>query len=204
MAPNTRILKLAAPLPERRIAAAVCDADRRVREMLAAAEDEARSIRAGAEAERESLRAAAKEDGRREGRAEAAAALAAASAERDRLLASAEREVVSLVLVIARKVLGRELAERDGAIAELAARALAEVRERREVTLSVNPADAPAIRAGERPLASTLLRARLVLREDPEVARGSAVVDTEAGRLDAGIDAQLDRLLPALLEALGP
>jgi flagellar biosynthesis/type III secretory pathway protein FliH len=204
MAPKTRILKLAAPLPERRIAAVVCDADRRVREMLAAAQDDARRIREEAEAERESLRAAAAEEGRSEGRAEAAGALAAASAERDRLLASAEREVVSLVLAITRKVLGRELAAREGAIADLAARALAEVRERREVTLSVNPADAPAVRGAEPPLASALLRARLVVREDPGVARGSAVVDTEAGRLDAGIDAQLDRLLPALLEALGP
>jgi flagellar biosynthesis/type III secretory pathway protein FliH len=197
-----RILKAAAPLPERRIPAAVHDADRRVREMIAAAEGEARRVRAEAEATRQAIGAEAREEGRREGLAAAAAALALAASERDRLLADAERELASLALAIARKVLGSELAAREAAVADLAARALAEVRERREVVLRVNPGDAPAIGAAEGRLGAILARARLAIREDAAVPRGGVVVDTEAGRLDGGIEAQLEHLGRALAEAV--
>lgn len=191
-------------MPGRLIPAAVHEADRKVHEMIALAEEDARRIRAEADASREAVRAAAVEEGRREGRGAAAAALALAASERDRLLASAEREIAALVLALARKVLGRELAEREAAVADLAARALAEARERREVALRVNPADAPAIRAAEGRLGAILVRATLDVREDPAVPRGGAVVETEAGRIDGGIEAQLEHLGRALLEALSP
>jgi type III secretion protein L len=201
-ATKLRILKAAAPLPERRIPAAVHDADRRVREMIAAARGEARRVGEEAEAAREAVRRAAAEEGRREGLASAAAALALAGAERDRLLAGAGRELVSLALALARKVLGDELAARESAVADLAARALGEARERREVVLRVNPGDAPAIRDVEGRLAAILARAPLAVREDAAVPRGAVVVDTEAGRLDGGIEAQLEHLGRALAEAL--
>jgi flagellar biosynthesis/type III secretory pathway protein FliH len=197
-----RILKAAAQLTGR-IPAAVHDADRRVREMISAAEEEARRVRADAEAARDAIRAQAVDEGRREGLAAAAAALACAGAERDRLLASAEREVVSLALAVARKLLGRELAVPD-AVVDLAAQALAEARERRAVLLRVSTADAPAVRAAEGPLAAILVRARLELREDPALARGAVVVDTEAGSIDGGVEAQLEALARALAEALPP
>jgi type III secretion protein L len=203
-APKLRILKAAAPLPERRIPAAVHDADRRVREMIAAARDEARRVREEAEASRQAVRREAAEEGRREGLASAAAALALAGAERDRLLAGAGRELVSLALALARKVLGDELASREAAVADLAARALGEARERREVVLRVNPGDAPAIREAEGRLGAVLARARLAVREDAAVPRGAVVVDTEAGRLDGGIEAQLEHLGRALAKALAP
>ncbi len=202
MTAKLRILKNAAPLPERRIPAAVHDADRTVREMIASARDEARRIREEAEALRDAARRDAAEEGRREGLASAAAALALAAAERDRLLAGAQRELASLALAVARKVLGRDLADREGAMADLAARALAEARERREVVLRVNPADAPAIHDAEGRLGAILSRARLAVREDAAVPRGGVLVDTEAGRLDGGIEAQLEHLGRALEEAL--
>lgn len=202
MTAKLRILKAAAPLPERRIPAAVHDADRKVREMIAAAQEEARRVRAEAEELREAVRREAVEEGRREGLAAAAAALALAGAERDRMLADAGRDLASLAVAVARKVLGNELAAREAAVADLAARALAEARERREVILRVNPADAPAIRDAEGRLGAILARARLAVREDGAVPRGGVVVDTEAGRLDGGIEAQLEHLGRALAEAL--
>ncbi|HEY6100781.1 MAG TPA: FliH/SctL family protein [Anaeromyxobacter sp.] len=199
---NVRILKGAAPLPERRIPGAVHQATEKVREMVAAAEAEARRILSAAEAARDGIRASAAEEGRREGLARAAAALALVEVERTRRLARVEGELVALALDVARKVLGRELAERRSAFADLVARGLAEVRERREVVLRVNPADAPAVRAADGVLGAALARARLDVREDGAVAPGAAVIDTEAGRLDAGIEAQLAHLGRALEEAL--
>lgn len=202
MTAGSRILKAVAPLPERRVPACVHETDRRVREMLSAAGTEAGRIRAEAEAARDRVRARAEEEGRQEGLARAAAQLAAAGADRDRLLAGAEREVVALALDVARKVLGRELAGDPDLIAELAARALAEARERREVVLRVNPADAAALRAGEERLAALLVRAHLLVREDASLAPGAVLVETEAGRVDGGVEAQLAYLARALEEAL--
>jgi flagellar biosynthesis/type III secretory pathway protein FliH len=198
----SKILKAAAPLPARRIPAAVHDADGTVRGMIAAAEVEARRIRETAAAEREAVRAAAEAEGRREGLARAAAALAAAGAARDQLLARAEREVVALALEVARRVLGRELAEGASTVVELAARALAEVRERREVVLRACPADVASLRGSEDRLAATLVRARLEVRGDPTLRPGEVVLDTEAGCLDGGIEAQLAHFSRALEEAL--
>jgi type III secretion protein L len=201
MPAEPRILKDAAPLRERRIAAVVFDADRQVRGMVARAEDEARRIVAQAEAARARLQAEAAEAGRREGEARAAAALARAAAERDRLLRDAAHEVAELALAVARKVLGREL-DRPGAVVELAGHALAEARGRRQVVLRVHPDDAREVRAAASRLAAAVAGGPLELREDPAVSRGGAIVDTDDGRIDAGIEAQLDVLARALEEAL--
>jgi flagellar biosynthesis/type III secretory pathway protein FliH len=194
-----RILKAAAPAPGRRIGAAVWEADRQVRELVAAAEAEARRIVAAADEARGRVAVEAAAAGHAEGRARAAAMLAAAALARDRLLADAEREVVALALAVARKVLGRELASDPAAVVELAAAAVAEARDRREVVLRVSPGDAAAIRGGEGRLAA-LARAPLRIHEDPSLEPGAAVVDTEAGRIDARVEAQLEALARAVEE----
>jgi flagellar biosynthesis/type III secretory pathway protein FliH len=201
MATGSRILKGAAPVPGRRVEAAVFDADRRVREMVASAREECRRLRAEAEAARGRLVAEATEEGRREGQARAAAALAIAALERDRLLRDAEGEIVALALAVARKILGRELASAPSAVVHLAAAALAEARERRQVMLRVSPKDAAEIRAAAGGLAAALSRAPLEIREDPALGAGDAVVDTEAGRVDARIEAQLAAIARAIEEA---
>ena len=179
----------------------VYDADLRVRDMVSRAEERARAVLAEAEAARERIAAEARAEGLREGEAKAAAALAAAASARDRLLADVEGEVVALALAVARRVLGRELAA-PGAVAALASAALAEARSRREVVLRVSPSDAGALRAAEGALGAVLARAPLALREDPALAPGDVVVETEAGRIDARIEAQLGALARALAEAL--
>jgi type III secretion protein L len=183
----SRILKGAASAGTHRIEGAVFDAAQRAREIVAEAEAEARRILAVAA-------------GHAEGLAEAAATVVRAAAERDRRLAALEGEVVALALDVARKILGRELSD-PAAVVDLAARALAEARERREVTLRVSPADAPALRRAEGRLGALLARAPgLVMREDPALSPGHVVVETEAGRVDAGFDAQLAALERALRE----
>ena len=98
--------------------------------MVAAAEASARRIVAEAEAApRRAFAPRRSRRARREGEARAAAV--ARSAPRRRAtgcLADAEHEIAALAIAVARKVLGRELAARPSAVADLAARALAEVR----------------------------------------------------------------------------
>lgn len=194
----SRVVK-GAPAAGRRIEGALFDAAAEARAMLAVAEAEAAQIRAGALAERDRIRAEAVEAGRQEGLGRAAATLAGAAAERDRRLGGLAGEVAALALEVARKVLRRELALDPGAVEALAAAAIAEARDRREVVLRVSPDDAPALREAEGRLAALLARAPgLSLREDPSLARGDVVVETEAGTLDARVEAQLAALARAL------
>jgi flagellar biosynthesis/type III secretory pathway protein FliH len=202
MQPIPRILKGGAPLPSARIPGAVRDADRRVREMIAAAEARAAAIVSAAEGEGVAARARAEDEGHRAGLARAGAALAAAAAARDRRLAAVEREVAAIALEIARAVLGRELSTRPDAVVDLAARALAEARERREVTLRVHPDDAREVRAAEGRLGAILARAPLAVREDAGLAPGDAVVETDGGCIDARIETQLGELRRAVEEEL--
>jgi flagellar biosynthesis/type III secretory pathway protein FliH len=197
-----RILKGNGPPPARRIDAAVFDADRRGREMVAAAEEQARVVIEGARAERARVLAEAREEGRREGEARAAALLVRAAGERDRLLGEAPREIARLALTVARKVLGRAVAEPEGLLA-IAEAAVAAARGRSEVVVRVSPADGGALRAGQGRLVDALGRSPVEVREDPALARGVVVVVTDGGRIEAGIEAQLEVLALALEEALG-
>ncbi len=197
-----RILRNGAPLPAARIPAAVHDADRAVREMISAAEARAAEIVGGAESCRDRIRTQAAEQGHRDGLARAAAVLVSAAAARDRRLAAVEREVALLAMEIARRVLAAELAAREDAVVDLAARALGEARARREVTLRVHPGDARAVRSAEGRLAAILARAPLAIREDVALAPGGVVVETEAGWIDAGVEAQLAELARAVEEEL--
>ncbi len=110
--------------------------------------------------------------------------------------------MVAIVLEVAAEVLGGELATREDAVVDLAARALAVARERREVVLRVHPDDARAVRAGEGRLGAILARAPLAIREDAGLPRGGVVVETDAGWIDARLETQLADLHRAVEEEL--
>jgi flagellar biosynthesis/type III secretory pathway protein FliH len=174
------------------------------RQVLEAAEEAACRTRERAQAEREQVLAEAERAGREEGMARAAAALAAAGLARDRLLAAAERDLVRLAVTVAGRIVGEEGMAAESARAS-AARALAQVRARRVVTLRVHPEDAETVRRAEPRLRGLLEHpGALDLREDPAVGRGGAVVETEAEGVDARLQAQLELLLRAMEEAVAP
>ncbi len=185
----------------RRLAGEVYEAVQRARDILLAAEAEAGRIREQAEAERDRVRRDAAEAGRQDALARASGLLASAALERDRILAAAETELARLAVAVAEKILQREVA-RDGTVVEIAARALEEARQRRVVLVRVHPEDAAAVRACERRLAAVVCRAPgVAVREDPRISRGGVIVETEAGVIDAQLDAQLAALRSALEEA---
>lgn len=180
------------------------EARERARVLVAEAEEEARRVRAGAETAREELRRAAVEAGRAEGLAAAAAALAAVATAKARRLEDLEHELSEVALEAARTLVGRALALEPPLVAAVAREALAPVRARREVALRVHPADAALIEAELPGLAALLERAPgLVVRPDPGLRRGDVVVETEAGRVDARVEAQLALLEQAIRQSEG-
>jgi flagellar biosynthesis/type III secretory pathway protein FliH len=180
------------PPPTRRIEAVVYDARREAERILEEGREAARGVRASADAEAEELRARAFAEGREEGLASAAEVLAWAAAERDRLLAAAEPEVIRLALEVSARILEREAAHGSAVAEAMARRALAAARERTVVALRVNPEDVGALSAREGELSALVPRASgVALVSDPTIERGGVVVETDAGTIDARLEAQL-------------
>jgi type III secretion protein L len=173
----------------------------RARTILAEAEESAARVRAEAALERDEAARHGARAGREEGLASAASILLAAAEARRRRLEALEGEVAAVALHVARKLVGVVVCEHPEVVADLARRALEPVRARREVLVRVNPRDAPLLRAQEPRLRELLDRAPgITLREDAAIEPGGVVVETEAGRVDARIEAQLAVLERALGE----
>ena len=126
--------------------------------------------------------------------------LRAFNADREDLAARAGREVPTLAVAIADRVIKRAATLDESACVANATAALRLVMRAHDVRLSVHPDDAEAIRRllpelGRRWPAMT----HVELVEDAEVSRGGCVVRTEGGLVDADLRTQLDRIAADLL-----
>jgi len=162
------------------------------------AQSEAEALITSAREEAETLRTQAREEGYAQGREEGARELTEMVAKSSQRLEQIETQLVAqvkdLALGIARKILGRELATRPEAVVELVKEALAEkARQRREISLRINPEDMAVIREHRSALVEVLSRAKEIsIREDPDVARFGVIIETDAGTIDAQLETQLD------------
>lgn len=129
----------------------------------------------------------------------AASFLALRAAEQTR----AERglaETTELAKMLAERLLGEELRLEPARIADLAKRALSEARGARSAKIRACAEDARVLEAR---LADLGVAAGAVeIAEDESLARGSLVIDTDLGVLDARLAPQLDRLTETLREVL--
>jgi flagellar biosynthesis/type III secretory pathway protein FliH len=137
-------------------------------------------------------------EGREEARAKATEVLARAYAERDALLTEAEGEIAAIALRAAEKILGREVSD-HGAAVEIVSQALGAVRRARRIKVRICPEDAPALREREGWLVARVSQgASFELCEDPSIARGGCIVETDTGSVDARLETQLAALRRAL------
>lgn len=166
---------------------------------VADASQQARTILERAHARAEQRMREALEEGRTQARAEVASELLALARARDRLLTELEPQVVKLALLLARRVIGEQIALEPVRVADMVAPLLARVRRAKQVTLRVHPEDQAALEpclAGLRESAELACAVRL--EADPALERGDCVVVSDAGVLDARIETQLRALARAL------
>jgi flagellar biosynthesis/type III secretory pathway protein FliH len=185
--------------PRRVVPAALADAHEQAARLLAGAEEQAERRRAEADRALDAERDRVLADARARGEAEAAALLVAAQAERTERLDEVEQELPRLIREIARRVLGRELAQSPAAVVDVVLEALRPLRHRRQITLRLAPGDLPALEAAEPRLQQLVGAARLELIADTSVEPGGCVVQTEVGRVDARLSTQLERLVAAVM-----
>ncbi len=184
----------------RRVPAAVVDAHAEAERIIANAR--ARADAELAEAERKGARVA--EDAAKDAREREVAKLAAAFiAVRTEEGARAERDLAqtaALARMLAERLLGAELTLAPERVVDLAAAALREARGARRAKIRANSADAPLLAARLGDLGMKDGAVEIVA--DDTLERGSLLLDTDLGVLDARIAPQLDRLTEALADVL--
>jgi flagellar assembly protein FliH len=176
---------------------------------VAAARNEAAQIVADAQAEADGIRERARLEGHSEGyalgRAEAsnqaapavqalAEALVQAQAERDRVMDEMEEAACRLALQIADKALTAAITSQPERIVDVVRGALRCLVDRERVTILVSPEDLEIVRES----VDSLMRQlggmdHLDVQEERRVARGGAIVRSQAGEIDARLETKLDR-----------
>lgn len=126
-------------------------------------------------------------------------ALAASKATHDALLRGAEREAVELVIEAARQVIGLAV-ERDPSLV------VATVRRALERAGALNVVRVRVHQDDERLVQASLLEERgaalpFEVISDTLVTVGGCIIDTDAGRIDARLDVQLEQIAITLLQA---
>jgi type III secretion system HrpE/YscL family protein len=159
-------------------------------------DEQAQVVAAAADEARAAGYAQGLEEGRRAARDEVAERLAEIALAGEHERAQLRGEIAVLALQVARKLLG-EFADAERLVA-LAATAAQDLLPAQTLTLAVHPDRAEATRgclaaatASGRPLP------RFEVRADPDCAPGDCRIETEHGRIDASLDAQLQRLAAA-------
>jgi flagellar assembly protein FliH len=104
-------------------------------------------------------------------------------------------------MLVARKVVIREISEDRSILAGIVQNALAGLSAREEITVRINPDDYLLVTSGrDELLQNELLNERLLLKPDPSVPAGFCFVDTVMGTVDASLDGQMDQIYRSLIE----
>ncbi len=171
-------------------------------------------------AESERIREQARADGEAQGRA---AGLAAVRAEmepslqalagaaqalenlREELNAGLASDAVALALQLAEHIVAGAVDVAPERLIDIAGQALRRIADRRDVTLVVNPADLELLKESVSLLQSELGGIEhCAVQADRRVGRGGVLARTEAGEIDATIEAQLARAREIVAAELSP
>ncbi len=197
----TRIGAPVPPAPRGAMAAPDAARARRIAREVLEARAEAERILAEARRQAEAVVASAAAEAAAGAREKEVARLAAGFlALRDEEARRADREVdrvIEVSVLLAERLVAESLRIEPARIAELAASAIHEARGARRVRIDASPEDVAA-------LAEALGAVGQIadVQPDPTLERGSLVVHTDLGRVDARLRPQLTRLAEALREAL--
>ena len=176
------------------------EAAREGADRLARAEQAARALLDRAEQAARSLCAEARQEGQKEGAAELTAAWIKLRTEEN---ARDERDLdrtVELARALAERIVGETIALEPAKIAVMARQTLAAAKQARKIALLAHPDDAAALRAHIGSLG--LEQVALEIHADEARPRGSLLLETDLGIIDADLTIQLDRLARSLRDGL--
>lgn len=173
---------------------------REAEEIVARARAEGDEIRREALEEAERVREAAYREGFEKALAEFTEHLINIKEIRVNALMDAERDLLRLSVRIAEKILGRELDADKGAIGDIVKAALHNARQQEKISVLVNPSDLEAAAEAYERFSKEGRNRNIDFVADPSVDAGGCVIETEVGRIDAGLETQLKVIESALLK----
>jgi len=120
---------------------------------------------------------------------------------REKVMRESEDELVKLIMMVARKVIVREVSMDRSILYNVVKAAIADLSDRGEITIRLNPDDYILVTTSHKEIfRKELLTERMQIKSDPAVHQGFCLVDSEMGTIDAGIEAQLEEIFRRLLE----
>jgi flagellar assembly protein FliH len=133
-----------------------------------------------------------------------AGAVAALEVVREDLIAQLENDAVTLALQLAEQIVAGAIEVAPERVIEIAGVALRRIRDRRHVTLVVNPSDLDHISHSVAALRAELGGIeQLNVQSDRRVGRGGVLARTDEGEVDASIETQLARVKEIVAAELG-
>jgi len=208
--PRGRIVKGPTPAPVeeggafrprtgRLLKAMAADASIQASATKAQAEERANALLIDAESKARAIADQARDEGRKAGTADLVAGWARLRAEQEAKDESDLDRTIELARVLAEHLVGAALALDPTQIRGIARQVLASARQSRRLVLRAHPDDAVVL---GQDLASLGLEGRAIeIQADPSRPRGSLLVATDLGTLDANLPLQLDRLARSLRDS---
>jgi flagellar assembly protein FliH len=114
---------------------------------------------------------------------------------RQTLATQSERQMVQLSLMLAKRIVHREVSLDPELVAAMAHVALKKLGTSSPATIRLNPDDYTVVARESARWTGT----QVTVVPDPSVARGGCLVESEFGRIDATLDTQFDEVTRALL-----
>lgn len=118
---------------------------------------------------------------------------------REDIIQSSEKQLVEMILIIARKIIKDEIIERKEIVLNNIREALKKIKDRDRVDIRVNFADLELTTAHKDELIKLMESLRKVnIYEDSRVDRGGVIIETDVGAIDARISTQLKEIEEAI------
>lgn len=163
-------------------------------QVVGRAHDEADALLEQARAEAERIRGDARAHGEAQAQKRSLELLGQAQTLYDNAIRDAESDLLDMAFGLAGRIVGASLELEPDLMRILVRDVVERARGRRRVELRVHPADAPTLVADRDALVDTLGGAVLSIEADDSLSRGSCVLRTDAGDVDARLETRLDAI----------
>ena len=121
---------------------------------------------------------------------------------REQLISDSEKQMVEMVLMIARKIIKDEIIERKEVVLNNIREALKRVKDRDRIDIRVNFADLDLTASHKDELIKMTESLRKVnIYEDSHIDRGGCIIETDIGSIDARIFTQFNQIEEAIRNA---
>jgi type III secretion protein L len=178
-----------------RLSADEFEAQKTADELLQRTKAQMRLLYAEAEQEMQRVKESARDQGRKDGLAEAAEVLIRATALRDKIIASAEKEIIELAIMAAERIIDQEISSSPEIINAIVLPLIKRARRAKKVTLRVHPQDAPTLEKTAGEIAAEVdFTVAFQIEPDETITRGGCVVISDSGTFDARIEVQLESI----------